>query len=708
MIPSNLLDNTVVVKSATPDKPGDFTGGLVELKTMDFPDQQVLKVSVGSSMNTMTTGKLISATSGSSTDWLAFDDGLREAPAKGLDGYSMWGGLPNSWQNRSLRAPINRSLSVAYGDHFVYDEFDLGMVAALSYRSGATRTQTVQDFVIGTGPLRMSGMNDEYDVLWGGIAELHAKFGGGRHKLSTRHAYNRSANEKVQDRSGVDFQDREIRSVSTQWMERSLYNGQVSGEHALALFTQSLVDWKWYYGATRAAEPDRRRLKYQRGVGDTGPFAIVGTENNERAWTELHEHTRGGALNVSVPVGDMKLKVGGSLESSNRSYGVLYTSAEYLGTDYSRTTLPADSIFLPENFGPNEWIVRTLSSRSDEYDADRRVTAVYAMGDIPFTLLGERFRLVGGARYENARLRAFSYQPAYANGASTFVPDTALLENVDILPSVNLTYAINEVMNLRLAYSNSVNRPELREIANVSYYDFVNYEEIRGNPSLKRAWVDNYDTRLEFYPNVGEILAVSVFYKKIYDAIEQQVVWSSNPGKRFVNTPQAENYGLELEFRKTLDFLDDWMGRFSITGNYSRIISKVQFSEVRIVGLTPDFVPIKETFTDIRSMQGQASYTMNGGLHFTDPEWGTSVSVMYNRFGVRVDAVADIRDEDIFELPRGTVDVSLTQQVTPSLEVKVSGRDIGASVRRYEFRTGQVFKNVIVGATYGLQLSYSF
>jgi outer membrane receptor protein involved in Fe transport len=213
---------------------------------------------------------------------------------------------------------------------------------------------------------------------------------------------------------------------------------------------------------------------------------------------------------------------------------------------------------------------------------------------------------------------------------------------------------------------------------------------------------------LEFYPNVGEILAVSVFYKKIYDAIEQQVVWSSNPGKRFVNTPQAENYGLELEFRKTLDFLDDWMGRFSITGNYSRIISKVQFSEVRIVGLTPDFVPIKETFTDIRSMQGQASYTMNGGLHFTDPEWGTSVSVMYNRFGVRVDAVADIRDEDIFELPRGTVDVSLTQQVTPSLEVKVSGRDIGASVRRYEFRTGQVFKNVIVGATYGLQLSYSF
>lgn len=707
MIPSNLLDNTVVVKSATPDKPGDFTGGLVELKTMDFPDERSLKVSVGSSMNTMTTGRIVSASSSGSTDWLGMDDGSRNAPPAGVDGYSAWRDLPNTWKNRSVRAPLNQSMSLAYGEHLVYDGFDLGIVAALSYRGGFTRTETVQDFVNGSGPFRMSGSNDEYSVLWGGIAEFHAKIGGD-HKLSLRNTYNRSADDRIQERSGVDFQDREVRSVNTQWMERYLYNGQLSGQHVLGLIDGMMLDWRWSYGTSNAAEPDRRRLKYQRQNGDTGPFAIAGTENNERAWTDLAEFTRGGGFDLQFPVGDLKFKLGGSLESSNRAYQVLYSSAEFLGSDFSKTFLPADSIFLPGNFGPNQWIVRTLSSRSDEYDADRRVAAMYAMTDLPFKLMGERFRLVGGVRWEDARLHAFTYQPAFSNGVSTYATSTAELRNTDVLPSANLTYLVNEILNVRVAFSNSVNRPELREIADVSYYDFVNYEEVRGNPNLRRAWVDNYDARVEFYPNVGEILAVSVFYKEIADAIEQKVIWSSNPGKQFINTPKAENYGLELEFRKSLAFIDEWMERISLTGNYSRIISEVQFSEVRIVGLTPDYVPIKETFTDIRTMQGQASYTLNGGLHFTEPEWGTSMSLMYNRFGIRVDAVADIRDEDVFELPRGTVDLSVTQKITPALEVKFTGRDLGAAVRRYEFRTGQVYKNVKVGATYGLQFSYAF
>ncbi len=708
MIPSNLLDNTVVVKTATPDKPGDFTGGLVELKTMDFPDRQLIKLSLGTSMNTMTTGRSVATGAGGSTDWLGMDDGIRNAPPLGLDGYSEWQGLPNTWKNGSVVAPLNQSLSFAFGDHYFFDGVDVGAVAALSYKGGYTRTETHQDFVIGSGPFRMDGPNDEYSVLWGGIADLHAKFGEGRHKLSMRNAYNRTADEKIQERSGIDFQGREVRSISTQWIERSLYNGQLSGEHNFGLIDGMLFDWKWSYGATDATEPDRRKLKYQRQSGDTGPFSVTGTENNERAWTKLAEFSRGGGWNIEVPIATVKLKAGGAFESSNRRYQVRFTSAEFLGSDFSRTFLPADSIFLPENFGPGQWIVRNLSSRSDEYDADRRVFAAYAMADVPFAVFGERFRLVGGARWEDARLRAFTYLPAYENGSPTFVQDTARLQNADLLPSFNLTYVINEITNLRFAYSNSVNRPELREIANVSYYDFVNYEEVRGNPSLHRAWVENYDSRFEFYPNVGEILAVSVFYKRITDAIEQQVVWSSNPGKQFINTPMAENYGMELEVRKSLAFLNEWMERFSVTGNYSRIISKVQFSEVRIVGLTPDFVPIKETFTDIRSMQGQASYTLNGGLHFTEMGWGTSISLMYNRFGGRVDAIADIRDEDIYELPRGTVDVSITQKLTPSLEVKLSGHDVGSSVRRYEFRTGQMFKNLVVGASYGLSFSYAF
>ncbi len=710
MIPSNLLDNTVVVKTRTPDKPGDFTGGLVEMKTMDFPDETVAKLSIGTSFNTMATGRVVNTSQGGSTDWLGMDDGFRAAPDKSLDAYSTWSGLENSWGVRSRRALPNQSLSLAYGDRLTGEVLDLGYVAALSYKGSRDRTESKQDLTVGAGPLKMVGTDDSYSILWGGMFDAHLKIGG-LHKLSLNNAYTRTADDRVQVRNGIDFQDREVRSSSVQWTERSLYSGKLSGDHELSsitdLFAGSNLEWRWFYGESDAQEPDRKRLKYQRQNGEDVPYAIVGTENNERAWTRISEATRGGGLDLSSHIGDAKLKLGGSMESSNRWYDIQYFSAEYLGNDFTQTFLPADSIFLPEQFGPGRWIVRKLSDSKDIYNADRRIAAGYLMGDYAFSIFGERFRAVGGVRYEESRLRAFTYRSAFSNGQSTIVEDTASLSNADLLPSISFTYLYSDFLNLRLSFGNSVNRPELREIANIAYYDFVNYEELRGNPKLRRAKVDNYDVRLEFYPGIGEIIAVSAFLKNIEDAIEQRVVWSSNPGKSWINTPRARNFGWEFELRKGMEFLGDWFQRFQVTGNYSRIFSEVEFNEVRIVGLTPDYVPIKETFSDIRSMQGQASYTMNLGLHFTEPDYGTSVSVLYVRIGRRTDAVADIREEDIFEEPRGTLDLSVTQKLSDELELKLTGKDVTASARRYMLRNGSVYRELRVGSGYGVQISYS-
>ncbi len=706
MIPSNLLDNTVVVKTSTPDRPGDVTGGLVELKTLDFPDQTVIRVAVGTSFNALATGKSILMSQGGSTDWLGMDDGHRSEPSAGASGSNEWASLPNSWAVKARTAPINQNISLAYGDRLVGEGFDVGYIAALSYRGSYSRTESYQDFVVGSGPFQQSGTNDAFSVLWGGLLDLHIKLAPD-HKLSLSNAYNRTADDKVQVRSGIDFQGREVRSTSVQWKERALYNGQLTGEHMLGLLDNSMLAWRTFYTESNAKEPDRRRLKYQRQSGDDVPFAITGTENNERAWTEIREFTRGASADLTLPVADVKFKLGGAYEWSTRGYNVRFTSAEYLGTDFAKTFLSADSIFLPGQFGPNGWAVRLLSDMKDQYNADRQVAAGYLMADAPFSIWGERFRLVGGARLEDARLRAFTYYPAFINGAVTSQTDTASLRNSDIIPSVNLTYIVNEILNVRLAFSNSVNRPELREIANITYYDFVNYEELRGNPGLRRAWVDNYDARVEFYPDAGEVVAASLFYKKIYDAIEQRVVWSSNPGKEWINTPQAENYGWEFEFRKSFGFVNEWLERIQMTGNYTRILSKVQFRETQIVGLDSNFVPIKQVFTDIRAMQGQASYTLNLGLQFTDFDLGTSASVMYNRFGRRVEAVADIRAEDIFEEPRGTVDVSFTQKLLQNLELKLTGKDVTASVRRSFLRNGSVYRELRVGASYGMQLSYA-
>ena len=706
MIPSNLLDNTVVMKTSTPDRPGDVTGGLVELRTLDFPDHRVAKISMGTSYHTLTTGKSVQVSQGGTTDWLGVDDGRRSEPARTGNGFTEWADLPNSWALRSRTAPFNQSISLAYGDRFVGEGFELGTIAAMSYRGNYSRNELLQDYVVGAGPFRQRGTNDAYSVLWGGLVDMHLKIGVG-HKVSFSNAYHRTAEDKVQIRNGIDFQGREVRSSSVQWTERGLYNGQVSGEHLTGIFKSSKFNWRMFYTESNASEPDRRRLKYQRQSDEDVPFSIAGTENNERAWTNVLEFTRGGNVSLTLPVADVTFKVGGAYERSTRAYRVRYTSAEFLGNDFSKTFLPADSIFAQDQFGPNGWVVRQLSDLKDQYDADRQISAAYVMADAPFSVWEQSFRIVGGARLEDARLRAFTYYPAYVSGAVRNQTDTASVGNTDVLPSINLTYQVNNQFYLRMAFSNSVNRPELREIANITYYDFVNYEELRGNRNLRRAWVDNYDVRTEYYPKPGEIAAASLFYKKIYDAIEQRVVWSSNPGKEWINTPQAENYGLELELRKDLSFIHGWMERVQVTGNYSRVFSKVRFQETQIVGLDSNFVPIKQIFADIRPMQGQASYTLNLGLHVTDEEWGTSASVMYNRFGRRVEAVADIRAEDVFEEPRGTVDVSLTQRLFGNVELKLTGKDITASVRRSRVRNGTLYRELRTGSSFGVQLSYA-
>ena len=75
-----------------------------------------------------------------------------------------------------------------------------------------------------------------------------------------------------------------------------------------------------------------------------------------------------------------------------------------------------------------------------------------------------------------------------------------------------------------MAYGQTLNRPEFREIAPFSFYDFVNNRNITGNPNLKNAQVQNADFRYEFYPTPAEVLSIAAFYKKFTNPIEVRVL----------------------------------------------------------------------------------------------------------------------------------------------------------------------------------------
>jgi outer membrane cobalamin receptor len=695
MIPAGLLENTVVAKTMSPDLPGDFTGGLVQLNTLSFPEQRVLKLGISGSVNNKATFKSIWRSQGGARDWTGFDDGARNKPQEGLDQYQLGKSLPNNWAQRSATAPLNTKMELAFGDQYDLGGDQLGFVSALSY--GASMKRVDQDFYY--EKQRGPGLSDTYTVLWGAILDLNFKFGG-TNKISFKNSFNQDSEDKIARLLITDDNDTQHRTQITSWDQRSLYVTQLSGSHVFPGLNGTTLDWRGSYNMTRSRQPDRKTLVYAKNVSE--PDSLFHKDHTDRSWADLGEFGRALNLDITVPVEGFKVKLGGTYSGRERYYGIKFFVPEqdFPFRRYDLLFLPSETIYNPENFGSGMFHMATLSSPLDEYDASMRVKAGYVLADVPFTIGEERFRVVGGVRVEDCEELVNTISPF-----QVLQPYTARLKNTDKLPSLNFTYEINAITNLRFAYGQSVNRPEFRELASFYFYDYSLYQGAYGNPLLRRALVKNWDVRLEMFPDVGEVLAFSGFYKDITDAIEERIIASSNPERTWFNSPHGRNYGFELELRKGLGFLGSYLKNSAIIANFTRIYSDIEYTD-----LQPGFVnglPTFFMFTKQREMQGQSPYLANLAFHFQEPNLGTNVSILANLFGKRLDAVGDTRAVDIFEIERTVIDLAVSQSLTKSIDIKFSAQDITAAARKYETRDGQPHRTISPGSNYGVKISVS-
>lgn len=704
MVPANLLENMVVTKTSTPDLPGDFTGGLVQINTLDFPDHRTIRFSFSTSYNTLSNLTTLQMSPGGGRDWLGFDDGSRSEPQKGLNGYDLGKTLSNTWAQQNRKAPLNMSFSLAVGDKMTIGEEDLfGYVASLSYRTGYQRTENRLDYVTTGGiPVFQDGIRDQYSVLWGAIVDMSFRFSG-LHKISVQNSFNQTGEDKVSRLNGVDENEQNLKTEVAEWDQRSMYFGKISGEHNLPALAGLSMNWHASYAASNAKEPDRRTSIYTRNIFYSDPYPFS-TSTPQRSWSTLNEQTRNFGLDFSLPVFDAKFKFGGLYESKDREYDIQFYVTELENPANNQLwILPIDSIYRPENFGPGKFAMERLDNERDPYTAEQELIAAYAMLDLPFTVFAENFRLVGGVRMENSEQLVHTVDPTISEPT----PFTARVKNIDVLPSVNLTYIMNDITNLRFAYTNSVNRPEFRELAAFYYYDYNVYEGVFGNPNLKRAYIRNYDARLELFPGVGELFAISYFHKEIQDAIEQRLVISSNPERTWFNSPKGQNHGWEIEFRKSFGFLNtmevegifgdilNYASNLAITGNYTRVFSEIEFIDERTL------------VAGKREMQGQSPWMLNVSVSFREPNIGTSLNMLYSSFGRRLDAVGDYTYLDVFEEPRNVIDLSVTQPVIEGLEIKFTVKDLSASEKSFTYRDGAKYKKLNYGRTFSLQASFT-
>jgi TonB-dependent receptor len=384
-------------------------------------------------------------------------------------------------------------------------------------------------------------------------------------------------------------------------------------------------------------------------------------------------------------------------------------------------------------------IIQESTRGRNNYNGAQTVTAGFAMVDVPFgpflenigvgeVPLLSRLRVIGGVRVEQTEQSIDVYEGdlTYPLASESF-EEAARIEATDWLPSVNLVYGLTDAMNLRAAYGRTLARPSFREFSTSCFTLFIvgyqlcgaNIRSAGGESNLDRTLVNNFDVRWEWFPDAGELLAVSGFYKDFENAIVRTFVPVNNPTLTFINAPSASVYGLEVEARKRLGFLGDllggreWLQHFNAGANVTLTRSDSQVPVENSVG---------ETVLVDRPLQGQSPYLVNANLSYENPDHGTSASIYYNVFGRRLSEItrdaalieAASEAPDRYEQARHTLDLTLSQTFRPvglrSLKIKFKAKNLLGEehevAREYRGHTYPV-ERYELGRTFTLGLEYS-
>jgi outer membrane receptor for ferrienterochelin and colicin len=479
---------------------------------------------------------------------------------------------------------------------------------------------------------------------------------------------------QVITRTGQEVQgkDVDVRNFAQRYESRTVYSGQLQGTHDAD--ERTTYTWTAGYNYSNRNEPSYKRIRSQRNIGSNEPFRWVipqysaTTFDAGRFDSEMQENTvlaagqieRRFACKDSVSENQRKLRAGFYAENKNRNFDARWMS--YITSDPGQfnddlLTLPLGSLFSSEHINTNGFSLAEGTNPTDRYDASSLLVAGYVGGNLP---VNDKLNLSGGLRVEfnEQQLSTSKY-----GGGKLQVSNPI----TSILPSLNSTYNFTEKALLRGGYSISVNRPEFRELAPFTYYDFQLNAEIKGNENLKTATIHNTDLRFEFYPNPTEILSVGVFYKYFKNPIEiYSMPASGNPIYQPKNASHAQSYGIETEIRKSFLNLSNrsLIQNMSLVLNASLIESKV------------DLGAASEGQERNRAMYGQSPFIVNAGLYYQDEDRDLQVNMLYNVIGKRIFTVGDDQAPTVYEMPRNVLDLSVTKGIGKHFELKAGIQDI--------------------------------
>lgn len=724
LFPTQVLESVLIQKTFSPDMPAEFGGGMVQLRTRSYPEALTFQVGVTLGANTQTTLRDGPVYEGGSLDFLGTDDGTRALPdsvraAGALRRGNMFEAgqsdeelqalgrsFPNLWNVYRTDTPPDHKLTLTFGDRYELGSVPVGFLVSAVYSSAYNHVvldnrrfvanASTESGLQPQDELRVESL--EQTITSGGIFALGSELMPG-HEIKSTTLLLRVTDDRVDLISGFnDNFGRQVRGTRLRYIERQLLTEQLAGHHTFEALGKSELDWSYAYATASLDDPDRREYFY---FGGNAPDAVGANfalgEEPERLYAVLEDRLHNIGLGYTQPVSvwsglEAKAKLGMNLvyrdrESDVRRYR-MFTRGMRI-TDAVSQQAPED-ILTAENIAPDGLVLSSVTDESDTYTADQQLQAGYVMAEVPIV---EELDIMAGARVERS-----AQEVVTTNRFNPGAAESAVLENTDILPASTVTWRFTKEMALRGGFGRTVSRPEFRELANVPFYDVTTNTAFSGNPDLKRATIDNYDLRWEWYLSTDELLSVGGFFKTFDSPIELVAEGGSGDSYTWGNADSATNYGIEFEGRSGLGSINDALENFFVALNLAYIQSDVDLSGTSGVATSRE-----------RPLQGQAPFVVNAQLGFddtVDEGSGTAATLLYNVTGRWIAQVGVQGSPDIYQEPVHQIDLNLSQRLPAGLSLSFKANNLLNPEEKWTQGPG-VVRQSRAGRTFSLGLTWA-
>ena len=683
IFPTSVIKSISVQKTLSANMPGEFGGGTVNLRTNGIPDEGFFNIGFAATYDTRTTFKDALTSQGSPTDVIGFDNGSRNLPDSfdviaderlsrsspfNPDGLSpqeiesLTEDLGRDWELDTFTAPPSFDFNIALGDRYdINSDWQWGFTGALDYGIDWDSQEEIRrQFTVSQG--------DELQALFDNVLNvteevvetstfLSSEIGriDGSHSINytvllvRQSLFDNRISEGFSARDGINLRRGRIR-----YNENEAFINQLIGHHEIGLLQGLNFDWGLSHNSSAFEEPNRRAFRFDEIEPGQFFFSRFADSNLIR-FTDLDEKAKSAQANLRLDMElaswlDLGFYAGTSFLDRNRESNLRRFQIAPRGPD-SRDpevlALPLNQIFSPEFIGNNGFLLREGTLSTDFYVADQELFTYHFGTDWN---IADVVRLDTGLRVEDNTQIVRTFEPFVANPSETI----ASIAQTDYLPALSATWFVSEQHQLKLAYSESVNRPQFREFAEAPFNDVTIDADVIGNPDLVQAELENFDLRWDWFFSDAEFISLSGFYKTIENPIELvRIPTDSSNLASLLNALDGELLGAELEYRVNLERLWQPLSNFYLTGNFSLIDSEVT--------LDPDSASSAQT-DQTRNLQGQSDSIINVTLGYEDLDSGLDATLSFNQEGNRITAAGILGIPNTIETPPALLDFVIRKQ----------------------------------------------